>query len=45
MSYYLAALTSPYIGDVRRFSNADKLAVFFGIVPQKRLLHNKEKAS
>ena len=33
VDYYLAALVSSYIGDVQRFSNADKLAVFFGIVP------------
>ncbi|MEM4090860.1 MAG: transposase [Thermoplasmatales archaeon] len=31
--YYLAALISSYIEDVHRSSNADKLAVFFGIVP------------
>ena len=33
VDYYLAALISSYIGDVHRFPNADKLAVFFGIVP------------
>ena len=36
VDYYLAALISSYVGDVQRFSNADKLAVFFGIVPATR---------
>ncbi|MCL4448033.1 MAG: IS110 family transposase [Thermoplasmatales archaeon] len=32
VDYYLAALISSYIGDVHKFPNADKLAVFFGVV-------------
>ncbi|MEM3830443.1 MAG: transposase [Conexivisphaerales archaeon] len=33
VDYYLAALTSSHIGESVHVSNADKLAVFFGIVP------------
>ena len=33
IDYFLASLLSSYIGDVRRFDNADKLASFFGVVP------------
>ncbi len=36
VDYYLASLLSSYIGDVHRFPNADKFAVFFGIVPATR---------
>ncbi|MEM4090018.1 MAG: transposase [Thermoplasmatales archaeon] len=36
MDYYPAAPISPYIGIVHRSSNADKLTVFFGIVPSKK---------
>lgn len=36
IDYYLASLISSYIGNIERFENADKLAVFFGIVPATR---------
>ena len=32
IDYYLASLLSSYIGDVKRFENSDKLALFFGII-------------
>ena len=34
IDYYLASLLSSYIGDVNRFPNADKLASFFGVIPE-----------
>lgn len=36
VDYYLASLLSSYIGDVKRFPDSDKLAVYFGIVPATR---------
>ena len=36
IDYYLASLLSSYIGDVNRFPNADKLASFFGVIPETR---------
>jgi transposase len=36
VSFYLGSLLSSYIGDVRRFPDADHLASFFGIVPAER---------
>ncbi len=36
IDYYLASLLSSYIGDVNRFPNADKLAPFFGVIPETR---------
>ena len=36
IDYYLASLLSSYIGDVTRFPNADKLASFFGVIPETR---------
>ena len=36
VNFYIGSLLSSYIGDVRRFPNADHLASFFGIVPTQR---------
>jgi len=36
VDYYLASLTSSFIGDVKRFPSDDHLASFFGIVPTSR---------
>ena len=36
IDYYLASLLSSYIGDVNRFPNADRLASFFGVIPETR---------
>ncbi len=36
VNFYLGSLLSSYIGDVRRFPDADHLASFFGIVPTQR---------
>ncbi len=36
IDYYLASLLSSYIGDVNRFPNANKLASFFGVIPESR---------
>ena len=36
VNFYLGSLISSYIGDVRRFPDADHLASFFGIVPAER---------
>jgi transposase len=36
VGFYLAALVSSYVGDVRRFPDADHLASYFGIVPAER---------
>jgi transposase len=36
VNFYLAALVSSYIGNVRRFPDADHLASYFGIVPSER---------
>jgi transposase len=36
VDYYLASLTSSFIGDVNRFPSDDHLASFFGIVPTSR---------
>lgn len=33
VDYYLAFLLSSYIGDLKRFRRADKLASFFGVFP------------
>jgi transposase len=34
LDYYLASLLSSYIGDVNRFLNGDRLASFFGVIPE-----------
>ena len=36
IDYYLASLLSSYIGDVNRFPNANRLASFFGVIPETR---------
>lgn len=36
VNFYLGSLISSYIGDVKRFPDADHLASFFGIVPTER---------
>jgi transposase len=36
VNFYLASMVSSFIGDVRRFPDADHLASFFGIVPSER---------
>ena len=36
IDYYLASLLSSYIGDIHRFQNANKLASFFGVIPETR---------
>jgi transposase len=36
VNFYLASLVCSYIGDVRRFPDADHLASYFGIVPAER---------
>jgi transposase len=36
VNFYLGSLLSSYIGDVRRFPDADHLASFFGVVPAQR---------
>lgn len=36
VNFYLGSLISSYIGDVKRFPDADHLASFFGIVPAER---------
>jgi transposase len=36
VNFYLGSLLSSYIGDVRRFPNADHLASYLGIVPGQR---------
>ncbi len=36
VSFYLGSLVSSYIGDIRRFPDADHLASFIGIVPAER---------
>ncbi|EQD50615.1 transposase IS116/IS110/IS902 family protein, partial [mine drainage metagenome] len=36
VNFYLGSVLSSYIGDVRRFPDADHLASFFGIVPSQR---------
>ena len=41
--YYLASLLCSYIGDVRRFPDADHLASFFGIVPAQRESSSKRR--
>ena len=37
IDYYPASLLSSYIGDVNRFPNKDKLASFFGLIPETRV--------
>ena len=34
IDYYLPSLLSSYIGDIHRFQNANKLASFFGVIPE-----------
>jgi transposase len=36
VNFYLGSLVSSYIGDAKRFPDADHLASFFGIVPAER---------
>lgn len=36
VNFYLASLISSYIGDVNRFPSDDRLASFFGVVPENR---------
>jgi transposase len=36
VNFYLGSLLSSYIGDIRRFPDADHLASFFGIVPAEK---------
>lgn len=36
VNFYLGSLVSSYVGNVRRFPDADHLASFFGIVPSQR---------
>ena len=36
VNFYLGSLLSSFIGDIRRFPDADHLASFFGVVPAQR---------
>ncbi len=36
VNFYLASMVSSFVGDVRRFPDADHLASFFGIVPTEK---------
>lgn len=42
-NFYLASLVSSYIGDVKRFPDADHLASFFGIVPTEKNSSSKKR--